>query len=165
MVKPKHTTGIFPGTFDPVTYGHIDLIRRALVIFDSVIVAVTEQNSEKRSLFSIGQRLDLLKRATRGIRGVSVESFNGLVVDYARKKGVNAMIRGIRMLSDFEYEFQMALTNRKLAGDVETIFLMPHESYSYLSSRLIKEVASLHGDISAFAPDFVVKAVQKKLMA
>jgi len=162
-MKSKHTTGIFPGTFDPVTYGHIDLIQRALVIFDEVLVAVADQRSEKKPLFSINQRLDLLRQATRGLRGVSVESFNGLVVDYARKKGVNAMIRGIRMLSDFEYEFQMALTNRKLAGDIETIFLMPHESYAYLSSRLIKEVASLHGDISAFAPDFVVKALQKKI--
>ncbi len=162
MEKQKNTIGVFPGTFDPVTYGHIDVIRRALVIFDRVIVAVAEQNSEKRSLFSISQRLDLLRQATKNIRGVSVESFSGLVVDYARRKNADAMIRGIRMLSDFEYEFQMALTNRKLAKDVETIFLMPHESYAYLSSRLIKEVASLHGDISAFAPDFVVKAVKKK---
>ena len=163
-MKLKYTRGIFPGTFDPVTHGHIDIIQRALVIFDEVIVAVAEQSSEKKPLFSIRQRLDLLCQATRGIRGVSVESFKGLVVDYARKKGVSAMIRGIRMLSDFEYEFQMALTNRKLAGDIETIFLMPHESYAYLSSRLIKEVASLHGDISAFAPDFVVEAVKKKFI-
>ena len=162
-MKLKHTTGIFPGTFDPVTYGHIDLIQRALVIFDEVIIAVAEQSPEKKPLFSIRERLDLLRHAARGIRGVSVESFSGLVVDYAREKGVNAMIRGIRMLSDFEYEFQMALTNRKLAGDIETIFLMPHESYAYLSSRLIKEVAALGGDIGAFAPDFVIKAVQKKL--
>ena len=162
IVKLKHTKGIFPGTFDPVTYGHIDLIQRALVIFDEVIVAVADQSPEKKPLFSIRQRLDLLRQATRGIRGVSVESFSGLVVDYARKKGVNAMIRGIRMLSDFEYEFQMALTNRKLAGEIETIFLMPHESYAYLSSHLIKEVASLHGDISAFAPTMVVKALRKK---
>ena len=162
IMKLKRTAAIFPGTFDPVTHGHIDLVQRALVIFDEVIVAVAEQSLEKKPLFSLSQRLDLLRQATRGFRGVSVESFNGLVVDLARKKGVNAMIRGIRMLSDFEYEFQMALTNRKLAGEIETIFLMPHEAYSYLSSHLIKEVASLHGDISAFAPDFVVKALQKK---
>ncbi len=161
-MKLKHKAGIFPGTFDPVTHGHIDLIQRALVIFDQVIVAVAEQNSGKKPLFSTAQRLGLMRQAVRGMQGVSVESFDGLVVDYARKKGVNAMIRGIRMLSDFEYEFQMALTNRKLAGDIETIFLMPHESYAYLSSNLIKEIASLHGDISAFAPDFVVKALQKK---
>ncbi len=161
-MKLKHKAGIFPGTFDPGTHGHIDLIQRALVIFDQVIVAVAEQNSGKKPLFSTAQRLGLMRQAVRGMQGVSVESFDGLVVDYARKKGVNAMIRGIRMLSDFEYEFQMALTNRKLAGDIETIFLMPHESYAYLSSNLIKEIASLHGDISAFAPDFVVKALQKK---
>jgi pantetheine-phosphate adenylyltransferase len=162
LMKQKHTTGIFPGTFDPLTYGHMDLIQRALVIFDEVIVAVAEDSSEKKPLFSVAERLGLINRAMRGVEGVSVESFRGLVVDYARKKGVNAMIRGIRMLSDFEYEFQMALTNRKLAGDIETIFLMPHESYAYLSSRLIKEVASLNGDISSFAPDFVVQALQKK---
>ena len=103
-----------------------------------------------------------MKKATKGIPRVTVESFNGLVVDYARKKGASAMIRGIRMLSDFEYEFQMALTNRKLADDIETIFLMPHESYAYLSSRLIKEVSALKGDIRSFAPDFVVNAIQKK---
>ena len=162
-MKSSRTKGIYPGTFDPVTFGHIDLIRRALGIFDDVIVAIAKQSPEKKPLFSIEERLGFLRKATQGLRGVTVESFDGLVVDYARKKGASAMIRGIRMLSDFEYEFQMALTNRKLAGDIETIFLMPHESYAYLSSRLIKEVASLSGDIRSFAPDFVVKAVQKRL--
>ncbi len=161
-MKAKHTKGIYPGTFDPVTYGHIDLIKRALGIFDEVVVAVARNSSEKKPFFSIQERLSLLKKATQGIPRITVDSFNGLVVNYARKKGADAMIRGIRMLSDFEYEFQMALTNRKLAGDIETIFLMPHESYAYLSSRLIKEVAALKGDISAFAPDFVVEAVQRK---
>ncbi|OIO38778.1 MAG: pantetheine-phosphate adenylyltransferase, partial [Candidatus Omnitrophica bacterium CG1_02_46_14] len=103
-MKQKHTTGIFPGTFDPLTYGHIDLIQRALVIFDEVIVAVAKDSSEKRPLFSIAERLGLIRQAMHGAKGVVVESFRGLVVDYARKKGVNAMIRGIRMLSDFEYE-------------------------------------------------------------
>ena len=162
-MKTKRTKGIYPGTFDPVTYGHIDLIKRALGIFDEVVVAVARHSSEKKPLFSIRERLDLLKKATKGIPGITVDSFDGLVVNYARKSGADAMIRGIRMLSDFEYEFQMALTNRKLAGDIETIFLMPHESYAYLSSKLIKEVASLDGDISSFAPDFVVRAVQKKI--
>ncbi len=153
---------IFPGTFDPITYGHIDVIDRALGIFDEVLVAVAKINSEKNPLFSLKERMSILREATKGKPRVSVESFDGLIVDYARKKDAGAMIRGIRMLSDFEYEFQMALTNRKLAQDIETVFLMPHESYAYLSSRLIKEVASLNGDISPFAPDFVVKAVQKK---
>jgi pantetheine-phosphate adenylyltransferase len=107
--------------------------------------------------------MDLLKKATAGLKGVSVDSFDGLVVEYARKQKADAMIRGVRMISDFEYEFQMALTNRKLNGDIETIFLMPHESYAYLSSRLIKEVARLGGDIRSFAPAFVVDALFKKL--
>ena len=161
-MKPNHTKGIYPGTFDPVTYGHIDLIKRALGVFDEVIVAVAPQSTDKQPLFSIKERIDLLRRATAGMERVTVEEFEGLVVNYVREKKAHAMIRGIRMLSDFEYEFQMALTNRKLAGDIETIFLMPHESYAYLSSRLIKEVASLRGDISSFAPDFVVEAVKKK---
>ncbi|OGW81359.1 MAG: pantetheine-phosphate adenylyltransferase [Omnitrophica bacterium RIFCSPHIGHO2_02_FULL_51_18] len=158
-----HRKGIYPGTFDPVTYGHIDLIRRALRVFDEVIVAVADSGSEKKPLFSIQARVGLLKKATAGLKGVSVESFEGLVVEYARKKKADAMIRGVRMISDFEYEFQMALTNRKLAGDIETIFLMPHESYAYLSSRLIKEIARLGGNISSFAPPFVVKALTRKL--
>jgi pantetheine-phosphate adenylyltransferase len=157
--------GIYPGTFDPVTHGHIDLIRRALRVFDEVVVAVASAGSEKKPLFSIKERIYLLKEATAGLKGVSVESFDGLVVEYARKKKASAMIRGVRMISDFEYEFQMALTNRKLAGDIETIFLMPHESYAYLSSRLIKEVARLGGDIRSFAPQFVVDALHKKLKA
>lgn len=155
--------GIYPGSFDPVTFGHIDLIRRALGIFDEVVVAVALHSTDKQPLFSVEERMRFLKDATKGLQGVSVESFDGLVVDYARKKGANAMIRGVRMISDFEYEFQMALTNRKLADDIETIFLMPHENYSYISSRLIKEVAMLKGDISSFVPAEVLKAIKKKI--
>ncbi|MBI4432372.1 MAG: pantetheine-phosphate adenylyltransferase [Candidatus Omnitrophica bacterium] len=153
---------IYPGTFDPVTNGHIDLIKRALEIFDEVVVAVAHSGGEKKPLFSVKERVDLLKRATRGMSGVTVEDFEGLVVDFSRKKKADVMIRGVRMISDFEYEFQMALTNRKLAGDIETIFLMPNESYSYISSRLIREVAMLGGDISAFVPDFVLEAIKQK---
>jgi len=153
---------IYPGSFDPVTYGHIDLIKRAQEIFSEVIVAVAH-NPHKKPLFSIKERARMLKVATSGMKGVEVSDFNGLVVDYARKQKVKVLIRGVRMISDFEYEFQMALTNRKIAPDIETIFLMPHESYSYLSSRLLKEAASLGADLSSFVPDFIEKALKKKL--
>ena len=162
-MKSTPTKGIYPGTFDPVTFGHIDLIQRALGIFDNVVVAVAHHSTEKKPFFSVAERVDFLRQATRDLGDrVTVESFDGLVVDYARKKGASAMIRGVRMISDFEYEFQMALTNRKLASDIETIFLMPHESYAYISSRLIKEVAELHGDIQSFVPPFVLEAIKKK---
>jgi len=153
---------IYPGSFDPVTYGHIDLIKRAQRIFSEVIVAVAH-NPQKKPLFSVKQRVGMLEEAVAGITGIEVESFDGLVIDYARKKKVNVIIRGLRMVSDFEYEFQMALTNRKLAPDIETIFLMPQESYSYLSSKLLKEAASLGADLSPFVPDFIREALKKKL--
>ncbi len=160
----KIRKGIYPGTFDPITFGHIDLIKRALGVFDEVIVAVAHHSGEKAPLFTVKERMALLQKAidTEGLKGASVDEFQGLVVNYAREKGAGAMVRGLRMLSDFEYEFQMALTNRKLADDIETIFLMPHESYSYLSSRHLKEVAMLDGDIRAFAPDYVISAIRKK---
>jgi len=153
---------IYPGSFDPVTYGHIDLIKRAQEIFSEVIVAVAH-NPHKKPLFSVKERVRMLKVATAGMKGVEISDFNGLVVDYARKQKIKVLIRGVRMISDFEYEFQMALTNRKIAPDIETIFLMPHESYSYLSSRLLKEAASLGADLSSFVPDFIEKALNKKL--
>ncbi len=153
---------IYPGTFDPVTYGHIDLIKRASRLFPKLIIAVAHA-SWKEPLFTVEERVRLLKKATSGISGVIVEDFDGLVVDYARKKGARILIRGLRMISDFEYEFQMALTNRKLAQDIETIFLMPQESYSYLSSNLLKEAAKLGADISCFVPNFVYQALKKKL--
>jgi len=153
---------IYPGTFDPVTYGHIDLIKRAQEIFSEVIVAVAA-NPHKKPLFPVKERAAMLKKATADLKGVEVVDFDGLVVDYAHQRKTKVLIRGLRMLSDFEYEFQMALTNRKLSPDVETIFLMPHESYSYLSSRLLKEAASLGADLSSFVPDFVEKALKEKL--
>jgi pantetheine-phosphate adenylyltransferase len=153
---------IYPGSFDPVTYGHIDLIKRAQEIFSEVIVAVAH-NPHKKPLFSVKERVGMLKKATNGLEGVIIEDFDGLVVAYARKKKINVIIRGLRMISDFEYEFQMALTNRKLSPDIETIFLMPQESYSYLSSKLLKEAASLGADLSFFVPDFVEKALKNKL--
>ena len=152
---------IYPGSFDPVTYGHLDIIQRAQRLFDTVVVAVA-RNSQKKPLFSVKDRLNMLRKATQGMDGVVVTDFDGLVVDYARKNNLGVIIRGLRMISDFEYEFQMALTNRKLAADVETIFLMPSEQYSYISSRLLKETAGLGADISSFVPGYVQEALKGK---
>ncbi|MFA6079350.1 MAG: pantetheine-phosphate adenylyltransferase [Candidatus Omnitrophota bacterium] len=158
----KQKLAIYPGTFDPVTYGHIDLIKRATKIFDKVVIAVAA-NRSKSPLFSVEERVMMLKDAVKGMNSVVVENFDGLVVDYIKKSGSNVMIRGLRMLSDFEYEFQMALTNRKLDEDIETIFMMPSESYSYVSSKLIKEAASLGADVSNFVPKKVQTLLKKKL--
>lgn len=155
---------IYPGSFDPVTYGHIDLIERAQKIFDTVIVAVA-RNSQKESLFSASERVEMLKNATAGKEGIIIDHFDGLVVDYARKQNISVIVRGLRMVSDFEYEFQMALTNRKLSQDVETIFLMPSEQYSYISSRLLKEAASLGADLSSFLPPEAQRKLKEKLRA
>lgn len=157
----KETLAICPGTFDPVTYGHLDLIARALKIFDRVIVAVAE-NAGKEPLFTLDERLDMVRNSTSKMSGVRVESFDGLVVEYAMKKGALALIRGVRMLSDFEYEFQMALTNRKLEPRVETLFLMPNESYAYLTSRLIKEIARNGGETRSYVPKYVHKRLAER---
>jgi pantetheine-phosphate adenylyltransferase len=153
---------IYPGTFDPVTNGHIDIIKRARETFSEVVVAVAH-NPHKNPLFSVKERVAMLKKATSGMQGVEICDFDGLVVDFARKRKAKVLVRGLRMLSDFEYEFQMALTNRKIAPAIETIFLMPHESYSYLSAKLLKEAVSLGADMSCFVPDFVEKALKEKL--
>jgi len=153
---------VYPGSFDPVTYGHIDIIKRALRLTDHLIVAIAK-NAEKSPMFNVEERIAMLKEATKGLKGVTIDSFDGLAVDYVKSKGANVMMRGLRMISDFEYEFQMALTNRKLASGIETIFMMPSEEYLYISSKLIKEAASLGADISSFVPGFVQKAVKNKL--
>ncbi len=153
---------IYPGTFDPVTNGHIDVIKRAVKLFSEVIVAVAP-NPEKAPMFTVEERVSFLKESLKDIEGVTVASFKGLVVDFARKNKVNIVIRGLRMLSDFEYEFQMALTNRKFDDSVETVFLMPSESYSYVSSKLLKEAATLGADVSYFLPHCVELALKKKL--
>ena len=153
---------IYPGSFDPVTYGHIDLIKRARDIFSEVIVAVAH-NPQKNPLFSVKERVEMLKDATSEMGDIIIDDFDSLIIDYARKQKARVLIRGLRMISDFEYEFQMALTNRKLAPDIETIFLMPQESYSYLSSKLLKEAASLGADLSSFVPGPVEEALVKKL--
>ena len=153
---------VYPGSFDPITNGHIDLIKRASKIFKKVVVAVAEDSS-KESLFTLKERVELIKKATAKLKGIEVDSFKGLAIKYVKKKGSYVIIRGLRMISDFEYEFQMALTNRRLSQDVETIFLMPSEAYSYLSSKLIKETAFLGADVSCFVPKFVQSALKKKL--
>jgi pantetheine-phosphate adenylyltransferase len=155
-------TAIYAGSFDPMTNGHLDLIKRATQIFDKVYVAVA-RNGHKIPLFSVDERVMMLKESTCGIKGIEVDSFTGLVIEYARQKQVNVLIRGLRMLSDFEYEFQMALTNRHLAPDIETVFLMPSENYSFVSSTLLKEAASLQADVSSFVPRFVAEQLRKRL--
>ena len=153
---------VYPGTFDPVTYGHIDIIKRAARIYDKVIVAVAH-NENKNPLFSVEERVSMLKDSIRSLKNVVVDDFNGLVVDYVKSKGSRIMIRGLRMISDFESEFQMALTNRKLSADIETIFMMPNESYSYISSKLMKEAAGLGADVKNFIPKKVQALLKKKL--
>jgi len=146
--------GIYPGTFDPVTNGHIDIIKRAILLFDKVIVAITT-NSAKQPLFTIDERTELIISSIGDLENVKVESFYGLLVDYVSKKNATAVIRGLRATSDFEFEFQMALINRKLSSKLVTVFLMPHEKYTYLNSSIVKEVASFKGDVSCFVPENV----------
>ena len=152
---------IYPGTFDPLTYGHLDVVKRASKIFPRIIVAVAH-NSQKTSLFTLEERMDMMKEAVKGITNVEIETFQGLVVDYARSKKANVLIRGLRMISDFEFEFQMALTNRRLDETVETVFLMPSEGYSFLSSALLREAASLGADTSSFVPGFIGERLREK---
>jgi pantetheine-phosphate adenylyltransferase len=152
---------IYPGSFDPLTYGHIDVIERALKIFGRLVVAVA-YNLEKQPWFSLEERLQMLRKATERLEGVEVDSFGGLLVNYAQRRGATIIVRGLRALSDFEYEFQMALTNRKICTTVETVFLMPSEQYSYLSSRMIKEIVALGGDVTAFVPEFVAGMLRKR---
>lgn len=158
----KSNIAVYPGTFDPVTYGHIDIIKRAARIFDKVIIAAAH-NDEKNPLFSVEERVSMLKDSIKGLKNVIIDDFDGLVVDYVKGRGASVMIRGLRMISDFEHEFQMALTNRKLSEKIETIFMMPNESYSYISSRLIKEAAYLGADVKDFIPKKVQILLKKKL--
>ena len=153
---------LYPGTFDPVTYGHLDIIERASKIYDKVFIGVAH-SPDKRPLFDVAERVAMLKKATSRLRNVEVEDFDGLVIDCARSKKTCVIIRGLRMLSDFEFEFQMALTNRKLAKGIETIFMMTSESYAYLSSKLIKEAVSLGANVKSFVPPFVAKKLKEKI--
>lgn len=153
---------IYPGTFDPLTNGHLDVIQRAAAQFDHVIVAVAHQ-SDKNALFSVKERVALARQAVLGMPNVEVDDFETLLVDYVKAKSARVIVRGLRAVSDFEYEFQMALMNRTLAPDVETIFLMPKDSYSFLSSRITKQIAALGGDITSFVPSHVAVALRAKL--
>ena len=155
-------TAIYPGSFDPLTNGHIDLIQRAANLFDHVIVAIAK-NEAKSPLFTLDERLDLVRIALKNMPKVSAEAFEGLLVDYVEKRGGQAVIRGLRAVSDFEFEFQLALMNRKLNERVETIFMMPKDTYTFLSSRIIKEIARLGGDVSAFVPPHVREALVSKV--
>ncbi|MFH1903994.1 MAG: pantetheine-phosphate adenylyltransferase [bacterium] len=153
---------VYPGTFDPVTHGHVDLIKRGIKTFDKLIVAVSH-NPDKNPLFTVSERVDMLREITKDMKNVEVDDFGGLLVDYVRIKGTNVVLRGIRAFSDFEYEFQMALINRKLSLEIETIFMMPNESFSYVSSKIIKQIASMKGDVSKFVPEVVEEYLKKKL--
>ena len=153
---------IYPGTFDPITYGHIDVIQRAREIFDRVIVTVL-RNPSKQPLFNVDERVEMIRDVVGKYRDVQVESFRGLLVDFAHSKKATAIIRGLRAVSDFEYEFQMALTNRKLGDGIITVFLMPHEKYTYLNSSLVREIAVLGGDLTEFVPPTVRRHLSKRL--
>ena len=157
-------TVIYPGSFDPLTNGHLDVIKRATKLFDRVIVAVAESNG-KKPFFTLAERKRTLAKVVKDIPNVTTTSFSGLLVDFAAKKKACAIIRGLRVVSDFEFEFQMALMNRRLKERIETVFMMPRGKYIYLSSSLVKEVARLGGEVSAFVPDSVEQALRKKLSA
>ena len=158
----KKVTGIYPGSFDPPTNGHLDLIERGSHIFDELIVAIL-RNSEKSPLFSLGERRTMLESMTGEFSNVRVDTFDGLMVDYAARVKAKAVLRGIRAISDYEYELQMALMNRKLHPELETVFMMPAEQYSYLSSRLVREVAQLGGSVKGLVPEMVEQRLKEKL--
>ena len=153
---------IYPGTFDPITYGHLDVIERAREIFDRVIVTVA-RNSSKNPLFTDEERVAMIQSVVKKYKNVEVDSFRGMLVKYGQKKHAIAIVRGLRAVSDFEYEFQMALMNRKLANKITTVFLMPHEKYTYLNSTIVREIAQFGGDVSEFVPPVVRKQLSRKL--
>lgn len=155
-------TAIYPGSFDPLTNGHLDVVQRAAKLFDRVVVAVAE-NESKHPLFTLDERVTLVRKAIAKIPNARADSFNGLLVDYVAQQKAQAIVRGLRAVSDFEFEFQLALMNRKLDEDIETIFMMPKDTYTFLSSRIVKEIARLGGDVTSFVPVPVQTALMKKL--
>lgn len=158
----KTSIAIYPGSFDPVTNGHLDLIERGAKMFDTLIVAVL-RNVGKQPLFSVPERVAMMREVTRQWKGVEVEEFDGLLVDYARKRGAGVILRGIRAVSDYEYELQMALMNRKLEPRLETVFMLPGLSYSYLSSKLVREIAQLGGPLTGLVPEIVEQKIKAKI--
>ncbi|MDK3159436.1 pantetheine-phosphate adenylyltransferase [Kamptonema cortianum] len=152
---------VYPGSFDPVTNGHLDVVERASRLFDEVIIAVAV-NSDKHPLFSMEERKEMVIESVSHLKNIRVDGFEGLLVDYTQRQNACALVRGLRAVSDFEFEFQMALMNRQIAPKIETIFLMPKDTYTYLSSRIIKEIARLGGDISSFVPSHVHEAIKRK---
>jgi pantetheine-phosphate adenylyltransferase len=156
------TLAIYPGSFDPVTNGHLDLIERGTKIFGRLIVAVL-RNADKEPLFTVEERVEMLREVTRGFPTVEVDVFQGLLVDYVRRRGAHVILRGIRAISDYEYELQMALMNRKLEPSLETVFMMPAEAYSYLSSRVVREIADLGGPLTGLVPPVVERKLRDKI--
>ncbi len=155
------TVAIYPGSFDPVTNGHLDVMRRGAKVFSHLVVAVTDSPA-RETLFEKAERVAMIREVTKDLPNVEVEGFEGLIVDFVRKNNASVIVRGIRTVSDFEYEYQMALTNRTFAREIETVFVMTHEEYSFVSSRIIKEAAALGGDVSAFVPKEVEKWLRRK---
>ena len=158
-----HGVAVYPGTFDPLTFGHLDLVQRSAAIFDRVIVAVAATSSKATAMFDQRERMQIVREAVAGLPSVSVEALDGLLVEFCRRHGVRVVIRGLRAYSDFEYEFQMALTNRKLAPEIETLFLMPQEEHSYVTASTVREVARLGGDTRGFVPEAVQRHIDAYL--
>ena len=155
--------GIYPGTFDPLTNGHLDLIMRGAKVVDHLVVAILRNSDKGAPLFTVPEREAMIREAVQGFGNVSVATFDGLLVDFARQQGAKAVLRGIRAISDYEYEFQMAMMNRKLDPEIETLFMMPAEKYTYVSSRLIKGVYRLGGDVTALVPPIVMERLKSKV--
>ena len=162
MSTVNNRIAIYPGTFDPVTNGHLDIVKRASVRFDEVIVAVSN-NPQKTPLFTVKERMLMIRESTQDLTNVSVDHFDGLLVRYAKKKHAGTLIRGLREVSDFEYEFQMTLMNRKLMPEIETVFLMANEAYTYINSSIVKELAMLDGEVQCFIPPAVAALLKEKI--
>ena len=158
----EQVIAIYPGSFDPLTNGHVDIIERGARLFDRIVISILV-NLEKRPLFSVNERIEICREAFKAHSNVEVDTFDGLLVDYVRRKRAQVIVRGLRAISDFEYELQMALMNRRLNNDVETVFMMPAEPYTYVSSRLVKEVVALGGSINGLVPELVEKRLREKV--